>query len=90
MAVSVMMYAPVAAYLSTGFSVTDENVYKKGLTIAGQPAFEEWDKNAKTGSVTMIVGKRFLLHVQTTGVDNTDLAKSVATRIDTAKLAALK
>lgn len=85
-----MMYAPLALYLSAGFSTSDENGYKKGLTISGQPSFEEWDKNAKTGSVTMIVGKRFIVHVQTTAVDNTELAKSVANRIDTAKLAALK
>lgn len=84
------LYAPVAAYLSNGFSAKDANGYKKAVTVAGQPAFEEWNKTDRTAGLTVIVGKRFLMHVLGTGVDSTEPATFMAGQIDMARLAALK
>jgi len=84
------LYAPVAAYLSNGFNSSDANGYKKAVSVGGQPAFEEWNKKAHTGGLTVLVGKRFLVHVRGTGLDSMDSVTFVAGQIDLTRLAALK
>ena len=84
------LYAPVAAYLGKGFYQSTGNGYKKAVSIGGQPAFEEWNKKDRTGGVTVLVGKRFLVHVLGTDVDSMEPVTFVAGQIDLTRLAALK
>lgn len=84
------LYAPVAAFLAQGFSVTDEIGYKKAIAIQGEPAFEEWARSERRAAITVLVGKRFLVHLQGTGFNSTDPVKAVAGQINIAKLAAVK
>ena len=84
------LYAPVAAFLTEGFSSKSPDGFKRATTMQGQPAFEEWTRADRTGGVTVLVGKRYLLHVQGTGIDTTDVVTRVATAIDLAKLAVLQ
>lgn len=83
------LYAPVAAYLTEGFTSSTDSGTKRAVKIQGQPAFEEFTKDGQTATVTVLVGKRFLVHVRTTGVPDTASARGAAESIDMAKLAAL-
>ena len=65
------LYAPVAAYLDEGFAASTEDGTKRALKIQGQPAFEEFTTAGQSATVTVLVGKRFLIHVRTTGVPDT-------------------
>lgn len=84
------IYAPVATFLAQGFSTNDEIGYKKAITIQNQPAFEEWARTDRHAGITVLVGKRFLVHLQGTGFSSTDPVKAIAGQINMAKLAALK
>ncbi len=84
------LYAPVAAFLASGFAVTNEQGYKKAITIQSQPAFEEWALTDRRASITVLVGERFLVHLQGKGFNGTDPVKAVASQINMSKLATLK
>lgn len=84
------LYAPVAAYLGNGFYASTDNGYKKAVTVGSQPAFEEWNKKDRTGGLTVLVGKRFLVHVLGTNVDSVEPVTFVAGQIDFTRLASLK
>jgi len=84
------LYAPVAAYLSNGFYSSDGSGYKKAVSIGGQPAFEEWNRKDRTGGITVLVGKRFLVHVLGTDIDSMEPVTFVAGQVDMTRLAALK
>jgi len=84
------LYAPVAAYLGKGYYSSSGNDYKKAVTVGGQPAFEEWNSKDRTGALTVLVGKRFLVHVLGTNVDSVEPVTFVAGQIDLTRLASLK
>lgn len=84
------LYAPVAAYLGNGFYASTGNGYKKAVTVGGQPAFEEWNSKDRTSALTVLVGKRFLVHVLGTNVDSVEPVTFVAGQIDFTRLASLK
>jgi hypothetical protein len=84
------LYAPVVAYLGKGFYQGTGTSYKKAVSIGGQPAFEEWNKKDRTGGVTIVVGKRFLVRVLGTGVDTIEPVTFIVGQIDLTRLAELK
>ena len=84
------LYAPVAAFLAEGFSTKDDRGYKKAVTFQNQPAFEEFTSAERTGGLTILVGKRYLVHLQGTGIASTDIVRAVASQINLTKLADLK
>lgn len=84
------LYAPVAAYLTDGFASSTDSGTKRSVKIQGQPAFEEFTAVDQTAAITILVGRRFLVHVQTTGVPDLTSARAAADGIDMTRLAALK
>ena len=63
--------------------------YSKSLTIDSQPGFETFENDGKHGTLWLLVGKRFLLEIETKNQDAKALHEWLK-RIDTAKLAELK
>jgi hypothetical protein len=84
------LYAPVVAYLTEGFQTTTDDGTKRAAKVQDQPALEEFTQDSQTAALTVLVGKRFLVHVETTGVSDMTSARIAAAGIDMAKLAALK
>lgn len=62
--------------------------YTKSATIEGYPAFETFQKEGKEGHVMLLVGKRLMVQVQTTGLDSAVLREWVG-KVDLKKLAEL-
>lgn len=83
------LYAPVAAYLADGFTSSTDGDTTRAVKVQGQPAFEQFTRDGQTAAVTVLVGQRFLVRVQTTGVPDMTSARGAADAIDMAKLAAL-
>jgi hypothetical protein len=66
-----------------------DNGFEKTVKVAGNPGFETWKKDAKHGEVNLLVGKRYIVSVQTDNVPAEQVIKIVeALPLD--KLAALK
>ncbi|MBP8273201.1 MAG: hypothetical protein KAY59_02165 [Acidobacteria bacterium] len=84
------LFAPVAAFLADGFTDENANGFKRSIKFQDQPAFEEWTSRDRVANLTILVGKRYLVHLQATNVGSTEPVKSVAAWINLTKLADLK
>ena len=62
-----MIYMPFTAM--TSFATESTEGHKKGVTIDGFPAFEEWTKKSKEAKLTALVEDRFLVTVDGDNVD---------------------
>jgi hypothetical protein len=82
--------APLSMMTAAGYSEKTSSGYKRATTIGGAPAYEEWDNNSKRGNVGVIVGNRFMVEANGSGIDSIDTLKDAVSKIDTKKLAALK
>jgi hypothetical protein len=63
--------------------------YAKGVTIDGNAGFETYENEGKHGTLWTIIGKRFLLEIETRNADAKELQEWVK-RIDLKKLADVK
>jgi len=62
--------------------------YQKGVTIAGNPAYEVWDNGSRRCELHILVAGRFLVHLQSSQIPPDEL-RAWADRIDLAGLADL-
>ena len=63
--------------------------YEKGVTLDGNPGFEKWRKNGGDAELNVVVGKRFFVEIQGSGI-TPELVREVWGSVDRAKLAGLK
>jgi hypothetical protein len=82
--------APLMMLTAAGYSERTSSGYKRATTIDGAPAYEEWDSRDKSGTVGMLVGKRFLVEATGSNLDSVDTLKGVVQKIDLNRLAAMK
>lgn len=67
-------------------SRTVENGYFKGTTINGLPAVESWNTVDKLGELSVLVRRRFIIHVAGSGLANAAPMRALAEAVDTARL----
>jgi hypothetical protein len=63
---------------------------EKSTTVNGQPGWEKWDSENKQGEVNALVGKRFLVTIEGSGIDGVQVLQDVASKMDFNRLASLK
>jgi hypothetical protein len=63
--------------------------YEKGVTLDGNPGVEKWRKDGGDAELNVVVGKRFLVEIDGSGV-TPELVRGVWGSVDRAKLAGLK
>lgn len=85
-----LLLAPAMMFLQSGYSVENTSGYEKATTVNGQPGWEKWNSDSKRGEVNALVGKRFLVSIEGDNIDDTNVLKDVASKMDFGKLAALK
>lgn len=85
-----MLLLPYAMFLQAGYSKESSSGYEKSTTVGGQPGWETWNSDAKNGTINAVVGKRFLVNVEGSGLENAKVLQDTAQRMDFAKLAELK
>ncbi|MSP59992.1 MAG: hypothetical protein EXR72_06560 [Myxococcales bacterium] len=84
------------AILAAGFGMArmissdGSDRYQKGIEVAGHPAIEEWKAGSKHGKVTLLVGGRFLVEANASGVPDAKPLLALLGGLDLSKLAGLK
>lgn len=68
---------------------SDAEGYSKALTIEGLPGFEIYENEGKHGTLWLIVAKRYILQIDTTGQEAPEL-QAWLKRVDLKKLAEVK
>ncbi len=63
--------------------------YEKGVTLDGNPGVEKWRKEGGDAELNVVVGKRFFVEIQGSGI-TPELVRKVWDSVDRAKLAGLK
>ncbi|MDQ6809835.1 MAG: hypothetical protein M3Z64_10520 [Verrucomicrobiota bacterium] len=80
----------VSATTSTwNLSTSTPEGYTKPLKIDDMPGFETFENEGKHGTLWLMVAKRYVLQIETTGVEAKDL-QAWLKRVDLKKLAAIK
>ena len=82
--------APFSMMAMMGMNRESREGYEKGVTLNGQPGFEEWRSENRDGELTLLVGKRFLVAVKGSQLPGAGTLQDAARAIDFGKLAALQ
>ena len=85
-----LLLAPVSMFLSAGYSKESTTGYEKSTTVNGQPGWEKWDSEIKAGELHALVNKRFLVSIEGDGIDNVQVLKDIASKMDFNRLGSLK
>jgi hypothetical protein len=75
-----LLIAPLSMFLSAGYEKETEDGYEKAVKVAGFPGFERWNSEAKTGEVTAVISKRFILTVEGENLTDTKVLHQFAER----------
>lgn len=81
------MIESLAAEAESQFNRVMGNGYLKGTTVAGSPAVEAWNTENRIGELTVLVKKRYIIHVGGTRLADAAPMRALVERIN---LAALK
>ncbi|MGE0811700.1 MAG: hypothetical protein AB7O28_17645 [Vicinamibacterales bacterium] len=84
-----VLIAPWAMFLTAGYEKETDDGYEKSTTLSGNPGFEKWNSERKSGELNLVVAKRFLVTVEGDRVDDVKVLQDVAGKVDFAKLASL-
>lgn len=75
--------------MAAQFARESTDGYEKGITLDGNPGVEKWRKDGGDAELNVVVGKRFFVEVQGSGI-TPELVRKVWDSVDRAKLAGLK
>lgn len=77
------------AWAATDYDRESDHAYEKTTTFNGYKAHEKYDKQNKSGELSVLVGNRFVVEAQGNGVDM-DAIKDAVGKLDLRKLDGMK
>ena len=80
------LYLPYQMMFKMKFERESSEGYEKSTELNGMPTFEKWTEEGKDNEVTVLVGKRFIVHVETNEMPEGS-ARKVAEGMDLSGLA---
>jgi hypothetical protein len=88
-AFSQMLVAPWAMFLTAGYERESSEGYEKSVNVSGNPGFERWNKDSRTGELNLVVAKRYLVSVEGHNISDTKVLREFASKIDAGQLSSL-
>lgn len=85
-----MLLAPMSMFLNAGYSKESTTGYEKSTAVNGQPGWERWDSELQAGELHALVAKRFVVSIEGDGIENVQILKDIASKMDFNRLASLK
>ena len=89
-AFSQLLVAPWAMFLTAGYERESSDGYEKSVNVDGNPGFERWNKDSRTGELNLVVAKRYLVTVEGDNINDTKVLHEFASKIDASTLSSLK
>ena len=83
------LVAPYASSLAGDDDRKTSSGYEKAIRVGDSPAFEKWDAATKSGTVTVVVNKRFIVEIDGSSIDDPKVLHEILDKIDLRKLADL-
>jgi len=85
-----LLVAPFAMFLAGNYEKETSSGYEKSIKVGDAPGLEKWDSETKSGDVTIIVNKRFIVELDGSGIDDPKVLHTMLDSVDLKKLASLK
>jgi hypothetical protein len=85
-----MLLVPFSMFLTSGYEKETEDGYEKSTKVGDQPGYEKWNSRNKSGELTAIVNKRFIVQVNGHGIPDPKVLQDAMASVDLKKLASLK
>jgi hypothetical protein len=85
-----MLLVPFSMFLTSGYEKETEDGYEKSAKVGEHPAFEKWNKGSKSGELTAIVNKRFIVQINGHDIPDPKVLHEAMASIDLRKLASLQ
>jgi hypothetical protein len=85
-----LLVAPFATFLAGHYEQETSNGYEKSIKIGDAPGLEKWDSETKSGNLTVVVNKRFIVEIDADSIDDPKVLHDILSKIDLNKLAAMK
>jgi len=79
------LYTPYQTLFSMKYQRESSSGYERSTKISGYPAFENWDNTDNSNELNVLVGKRFIVHVETNGMPEGS-AKKIAESMNLSSL----
>jgi hypothetical protein len=89
-ALNQVLVEPLALLIASHHERGTSREYEKAVTVRDAPGFEKWDSKTKSGNLTVIVNKRFIVEIDGSGIDDPKVLHEILDKIDLRKLADLK
>ena len=89
-ALNQVLVEPLATLIAGHHERGSSHEYEKAVTVGDAPGFEKWDSKTKSGNLTAIVNKRFIVEIDGSGIDDPKVLHELLDKIDLVKLADLK
>jgi len=89
-ALNQILVAPFAMFLAGNYERETDRGYEKSIKIGDIPGFEKWDSETKSGDLTVIVNKRFIVEVDGSTIEGPNVLHEILGKTDLKKLAELK
>jgi hypothetical protein len=89
-ALNQVLVEPLALLMAGHHERGTSREYEKAVTVRDSPGFEKWDSKTKSGNLTVMVNKRFIVEIDGSGIDDPKVLHEMLDKIDLAKLADLK
>lgn len=80
------MVESLAAMAGANFHRTLDTGYMKGATVAGAPAIESWNSADRSGELSVLVNKRYIINIGGRGIDDASAMRTLVERMDLARL----
>lgn len=81
-----MLYAPVRMWLKMKINRESTEVFERTTEVAGYPAYEKWDISSEHAEVTVLVGDRFIVNIDTRKMPE-NMPREIAQSMNLEKLA---
>ena len=85
-----LLVAPFAMFLAGNYEKETSSGYEKSIKIGDAPGLEKWDSETKSGDVTIIVSKRFIVEIDGSSIEDPKVLHAMLDAVDLKKLADLK
>lgn len=84
------MIAPLAMMLATGYEKESTRGFERSTKVGGQAGWEKWDSEEKGGELNAVVGKRFIVKIAASNVDDLTPLHLLADSANLARLAEMR
>jgi len=86
-ALNQVLVEPLALLMASHHERGSSREYEKTVMVGEAPGFEKWDSTTKSGNLTVLVNKRFIVEIDGSGIDDPKVLHEILGTIDLEKLA---